>query len=143
MTGHHDEGQTHKIALELGWPLKKGLIMPCKACSVRKAGQLAINKQVDNSKKTTRAGKRIFSDLVTIKAPQDSSFTITNSNWHIVVDQYTGYKEFAFYSTKSDFVKLAYKKISQSKNDGKPVSYIGHNNTLENKVLIKIANGLQ
>ena len=44
MTWHHDEEQTHKIALELGWPLKKGPMMPCKACSVRKVGQLAINK---------------------------------------------------------------------------------------------------
>ena len=60
MTGHHDEEQTNKIALELGWPLKKGLMMPCKACSVRKVRQLAINKHMDNRKKATRAGKRIF-----------------------------------------------------------------------------------
>ena len=52
-----------------------------------------VNKYVDNSKKATRAGKKIFSDLAMIKAPQDSGITITNRNWHIVVNQYTGYKE--------------------------------------------------
>ena len=32
-----------------------------------------------------------------IKAPQDSGITITNKNWHIVVDQYTGYKKSEFF----------------------------------------------
>ena len=31
-------------------------------------------------------------DLATIKALQDSSITMANKNWHIVVDQYTGYQ---------------------------------------------------
>ena len=68
-------------------------MIPCKACSVEKVRQLVVNKYVDNSKKATRAGKKIFSDLAMIKAPQDSGITITNRNWHIVVNQYTGYKE--------------------------------------------------
>ena len=92
MTGHHDEANS-KIVLEWGWFLKKGPMLPCEACSVSKAKQLAINKNMDNSKKATRAGKRIFSDLATIKVPQGSGTTTTNKNWHIVVDQYTGYKE--------------------------------------------------
>ena len=58
--------------------------------------------------KCARAGKRIFSDLVTINAPQDSGITITNMNWHIVVDP--GYNELEFYSTKSDFVEPTCKK---------------------------------
>ena len=86
MTRHHDEEQTHGIELEFGWPLKKGPMMPCKACSIRKARQLVVNKHVDDSKKAMTAVKRIFSDLATIKAPQDSAITITNRNWHIVVD---------------------------------------------------------
>ena len=79
-------------------------MMPCKACSVRKAKQLAINKDVGKSNKATRAGERIFSDLATIMTLQDSSIGITNRNWHMVVDQYTGYKESEFYCTKSSFV---------------------------------------
>ena len=79
-----------------------------------------IKKHVDDSKKTMRAGERIFSDLATIKAPQDSGITITNKNWHIVVDQYTGYKELEFYCTKSDFVEPMCKKFSECKNNGKP-----------------------
>ena len=55
MTGHHYEDQTHRIALELGWPLKKELIMPCKARPIRKARQLVVNKHVEDSKKATRA----------------------------------------------------------------------------------------
>ena len=104
ITRHHDEEQTHKIALELGCPLKNGPMMLCKACSVRKTRQFEINKHVDNSKKATRAGKILFLDLPMIKATQDSGI-ITNKNWHIVVDQYRGYKKSEFYSTKSDFVE--------------------------------------
>ena len=60
--------------------------MPCKACLVEKSKQLAINKNVDDSKIATRAGKRIFSHLATIKALQGSIIG-TNKNWHILVDQ--------------------------------------------------------
>ena len=31
-----------------------------------------------------------YTDLVMTKAPQVSGIIITNKNWHIVVDQYTG-----------------------------------------------------
>ena len=40
--------------------IKKGPMMPCQACSVVKAKQLAINKNVDDSIKATSAGERIF-----------------------------------------------------------------------------------
>ena len=115
MTRHHHEERQHKIALELGWSLKKAPMIPCKACLVGKANQLVINKHVDDSKKTTRAGKRTFSDLVTIKLPQDSSITITNQNWHIVVDQYMGYKELDCYCTKHDFVEPTCKNLASGK----------------------------
>ena len=80
MTGYHDNMQIHRIALEFGWPLKEGPVMPCKTCSIRKARQLVVNKHVDNSKKATKAGERIFSDSTTFKVPQDSGITITNKN---------------------------------------------------------------
>ena len=54
------------------------------------------------------------------------------------MDPYTGYKELEFYNTKSDFVEAMCKKYSTGKNNGKPISYIWHNNAPENKVLIKI-----
>ena len=107
--------------------------MPCKACSIGKAKQLAINKHVDNSKKAARAGEKIFSDLVTVKALHDSSITIANRNWHIVVDQYTGYNELEFYGTKSEFMEQTCKKFNEWKNNGKPVMYIIHDNVLEKR----------
>ena len=85
----------------------------------------------------------VSSDLPTIKAPKDSDITITNRNWHIVVDQYTGYKELEFYSTKSDFVEPICQKFSKWKNNGKLISYIRHNNALKNKILTTIANDSQ
>ena len=78
-----------------------------------------------------------------IMVPQDSGITITNKNWHIVMDQYTGYKESEFYCNKSDFVKPTCKKFSNWKNNGKLVTYIRHDSAPENKVLMKIANDLQ
>ena len=56
-------------------------MMPCEDCSTGKVRQLAINKDVDDSKKATRAGKRILSDLARTKAPEDSGITIMNRNW--------------------------------------------------------------
>ena len=75
---------------------------------------------------------------MTINAPQDTGITITNRNWNIVVDQYTGYKELEFYSTKSDFMELTCKKISKWKNNGKLVLYIRHDNAPENNILMKL-----
>ena len=57
---HHDEECTCMIALELGWFLKKGPVTPFKACLVRKAKQLAINKHVVDIKKAMRAGKNVY-----------------------------------------------------------------------------------
>ena len=60
VTRHHNEEQTHKIALELGWSAKKGKMITCKACSVGKAKQLAINKHINNSKKVQELVKEYF-----------------------------------------------------------------------------------
>ena len=54
-----------------------------------------------------------YTDLVMTKAPQVSGIIITNKNWHIVVDQYTGYKESEFYNTKSYSFELICKKFSK------------------------------
>ena len=115
-------------------------MIPCESCSIGNAKQYAINKHVNNNKKAMRTGERIFSDLVTIKTPQESSITITKKNWHIVMDQDTGYKESQFHCINSDFVEPTCKRFSKWKNNGKPVTYIKHNNASENEVLIKIAN---
>ena len=76
-------------------------------------------------------------------AAQDHGIIITNRNWNIATDQYTGYNESKFYCTKGDFVEPMCKKFSKWKNNGKLVMYIKHYNALENKVLIKIPNDLQ
>ena len=103
----------HTIALELRYSLKKGPLTPYKACLIGKTKQLVINKYVDDSKKGTRAEKKLFSDLMTIKALQDSSTTGANKDWNFVVDQYTWYKESEIYGTKSDFVGSMRKKFSK------------------------------
>ena len=86
----------------------------------------------------TRADKEMFSDLATIKAIQESGIAITKKNCHIVVDQYMGYKELQFHGAKIDFVEPMYKKFSKWKSNGKPVTFIRQDNTLKNKVLMKI-----
>ena len=123
--------------------LEKGPMTPCKTCLIRKAKQFTNNKQVDNSKKATRSGKRIFSCLVTINAPGESGITITNRNGYIVMNQYTGYKKLEFYCNKSDFVEPMCKKLREWKNNEKLVMYIRHNKALENKFLMKIGNDSQ
>ena len=62
---------------------------------------------MEKSKKATTVCRRKFSDLATIEASQDSRITITNRKWHIVVDQYMGYKESKFYCMKPPCKKFS------------------------------------
>ena len=51
-----------------------------------KAKELATNIHLDNSMKATREGERIFLDLATIMAPEDSSINVTKktgTSWWI------------------------------------------------------------
>ena len=66
LTGHYDENRTRKIAKVLGWVLKPGELLPCKACSVVRAKQCAICKDSKSKSKATRARERLFSDLATV-----------------------------------------------------------------------------
>ena len=70
------------------------------------------------------AEERIFIDLAMINSPQDNGIIVTNKNWHIMVDQDNGSKEWEFYGTKTGFVELKDKKFSKQKNIRKQVTYI-------------------
>ena len=67
ITRHDDEKLKHNSALELGWPLKKGPMMLCKACSIGEAKQLVIHKHVDDSTKLPELGKEYFQILQQIR----------------------------------------------------------------------------
>ena len=60
--------------------LEKRPIMLCKPCSIGNAKHLVTNKNVDKGKKAIRVRVRIFSDLATIKVPQDSCIIVINTN---------------------------------------------------------------
>ena len=95
------------------------------------------------SDKATRAGKRIFSDLVTIKAPQDSGITITKKELIHCHESVHGIQGVRVLQYQELLCGPICKTFSEWKHSGKLVLYIQHDNAPENKVSIKLANDLQ
>ena len=75
-------------------------MMLCKACSIGKAKQLAINKHVDDSKKVTRSWERMSQGRQHKIAVLLQPIKIGTFWW------YTEYQELQYYHTKSYFVNM-------------------------------------
>ncbi len=78
---------------------------PCEVCSVAKAQQVNANKVFTSKSKAQEAGEGIFLDLTTIMAPDTVDFILCKTVWHMIVDQYMGYKVSAFFSRKNEYLE--------------------------------------
>ncbi len=141
LLGHPDENCTRRIAKLFGWQLKVGEMKPCEACSVAKAWQANVNKVCASASKATEAGERIFLDLTTITAPDTVDVVLRKTVWHMIVDQYTGYKASAFFSRKNEYLEPLCQTLLEWEQQGLTVKYVRHDDAGENKAFIKIANG--
>ena len=70
----------------------------CEACAIGKAKQRNISKEATGDKATTFNGRMGY-DLSKIKAPKGMEERINKSNWHMAVDEMSGFKQSAFFET--------------------------------------------
>ena len=88
LLGHCDENATEHSTAALGWMIRKGPMKPCESCTTSKARQINVCKK-STSVKASAPNGRVFSDLSLIKPNNDEdNVNITNSNWHLMVDEY-------------------------------------------------------
>ena len=65
----------------------------------------------------------------------DKNTNITNINWHLMVDEYSGYKISCFYATKNGMVEPTCQQYQLWKSNDKPVHVVQQDNASENKIL--------
>ena len=83
--------------------LSRTTLQTCEACAIEKATQCNISKEALGEKVTIFNG-RVGHDLSKIKAPEGMEVTINKSNWHMMVDEATGFKRSAFFETKDGII---------------------------------------
>ncbi len=79
-------------------------------------------------------------DLTTITAPDTVDMILCKTVWHMIMDQYTGYKASAFFSRKNEYLKPLCQTLLEWEQHGMGIEYIWHDNAGENKAFVKTAN---
>ena len=67
-----------------------------------------------------------------IKPPKISCSRVTCSNWHIMVDTYSGVKVLAFFSWENYITETMCERLKKAKNNGTPVKYLWQDNARDN-----------
>ena len=84
----------------------------------------------------TKPGERIFLDIATIKKKSINKSNITNPNWLLVVDQYTGMKFSTFHAKKNGIVEPLCEFFQKCLNMGKEaIKNVRLDNAGENKLV--------
>ena len=130
--GHCDETATRAIAKDIGYEISRGTLGPCEACTVAKAKQKNIPKNVKHDKANVNNG-RVYLDIATIKAPPNVK--VSKPNWHMIVDERTGLKTSDFYPKKNEMVEPTCELFHKWRDEGKPVTKLRMDNAGENKLL--------
>jgi hypothetical protein len=75
----------------------------CKLCAIAKAKEKNVPKETSGANKATEFNGQVFHDLSKIKVPEElGKIEIAKSNWHIAVNEASGYKRSAFLSQKGE-----------------------------------------
>ena len=106
LLGHMNEEATRAMASRLGWHISIVKMKPCKHCFTTKAKQKNVKKDA-SAKKAERTNERWSHNIATIKPPKKSGLTMARSNWHIIVNKYTGTKFLAFFLQKKHHHRYA------------------------------------
>jgi hypothetical protein len=67
--------------------------------------------------------------------------TISKPNWHILIDEVSGFKQSIFHITKGAIIPDMCQYMHSEKERGNPIQILRQDNAKENVVLIKIATG--
>ena len=134
LLGHCNEDTTRKIAKLLGWELKPKTTQ-CQSCAEGKAKQKNL-PQVADGVKATKPMERVYHDLSHLKAPKGSGVSISKPNWQMIVDERTGLKISAWYSTKNEIVEPTCERLRRLEQvTGNELHFMRQDNAGENKLL--------
>jgi hypothetical protein len=102
--GDMSKDGTCKIAAQLGMELSRTGFQTCEACAIVKVKQHNIPKEALREKATIFNG-RVSHGLLKIKALKGMEVTINKLNWHVMVNEATGFKRSAFFETKAGIIE--------------------------------------
>jgi hypothetical protein len=81
--------------------LLQGSLPACKSCTIAKAKQRNIPKDMSGENKATEFNGRVFQNLAKIKVLEElGEIDIAKSNWHILIDKLPAFKQSAFLRQK-------------------------------------------
>ncbi len=106
----------------------------------RQKKQCNIPKEASREKAPILNG-RVDHNLSKIKAPEGMEVTINKSNWHIMVDEATGFKRSAFFETKAGIIEYMCQTMHSVALQGHPIQVLHQDNAGENIKLVKMAKG--
>jgi hypothetical protein len=139
--GHASEASTPKIAEQLGMVLSRTGFQTCKACAIGKAQQHNISKEATGDYKAITFNGRVGHDLSKIKAPEGMEVRINKLNWHMLVDEMSGFKRSAFFETKGGMIDYMCNLMHSEAKSGHPIRVLRQDNAGENVKLVKTAKG--
>ncbi len=138
--GHMNEIATCKTAAQLGMELSRAGYATCESCAIGEAQQRNVPKESSGEKATTFNG-RVGQDLSKIKVPEGLDVTINKPNWHIMVDQLSGFKRSNFFVTKNEIINYMCQIMHLEAEQGYSIQILHQDNAGENVELVKIAKG--
>ena len=99
------------------------------------SGQGEAKERAETQVWATKFGKRVYSDISTIKHQNEELPAVTKPNWHMLVDEATRLKISAFYESKNGMVKPTCEKFHCWKQAGHLVVCVRQDNARKNKLL--------
>ena len=137
--GHLSERTTRQTASSLGIGISRGALPICGSCAISKAKQKNVSKETEGSKACVFNGRN-FHDLAKIRVPDEiEGVILQKSNWHILVDEASGFKRSAFHETKGGIVQDMCEYMHSEMARGQPVQILRQDNAKENLALLKMA----
>jgi hypothetical protein len=119
--GHMNEIATHKTVAQLGMELSRTGFATCESCrAIGKAQQRNVPKESLEEKPTT-FNRRVGHDLSRIKVPEGLDVTINMPNWHIMVDQLSGFKQSNYFVTKNEIINYMCQIMHSEAERGYPI----------------------
>ncbi len=104
-------------------------------------GKATQNSKKNLGEKATKFNGRVGHDLAKIKAPEELKVTISKPNWHILVDEASGFKQSKFFETTGGIIPYMCELMFAEVKHRHPIQALCQDNTGENVKLIKTAKG--
>jgi hypothetical protein len=135
--GHLSKDAICMIVAQLGMELSRTAFQTVKHVQLERQKSAKLPRKL--REKATIFNGRVGHHLLKIRAPEGMKVTINKSNWHMMVDNSTGFKRSAFFETKNGIIEYMCQTMHFKALRGHPIQVLHQNNTGENVELVKTA----